>query len=282
MTRQAAVLGRPIGHSLSPVLHRAAYAALGLDWTYSAIDCGVDDLPRVLAEARAARPPFAGLSVTMPLKEALGPLLDAVTSDAAALEAVNTVVYDDDGRSTGHNTDVTGVLRALDEAGVTGAVRRPVVLGAGGTARAVVAAFAARGCTAVDVVLRDPARGVAAARAGERLGVAVTLVPWADVRPAVAAADVVVNTTPAGAADGLAAEGWPPGVPLVDVLYHPWPTRLGEAASDAGAAVVGGLTVLVGQAAAQVALMTGRPAPYDDMRRAGEAALAERAIQPNG
>jgi len=125
---RAAVLGRPIAHSLSPALHRAAYAALGLDWSYDAVDCGPDELAALLD---GLGPEWRGLSLTMPLKAAVLPLLDDVAPLAAAVAAANTVVLRD-GRRSGHNTDVHGIVAALAEVGVT-SVSRAVVLGGGAT-----------------------------------------------------------------------------------------------------------------------------------------------------
>lgn len=275
--RRAAVLGSPIGHSLSPVLHLAAYDALGLDWAYEAIECDEAALPATFARIRAADdPPYAGLSVTMPLKSAMLAHVDEVAPSALRVGVANTVVFTGDG-SIGHNTDVDGLLKSFDEAGITGAPESIAVLGAGGTARAVLAAVASRGGVVARVLLRDPARGAALAALGAELGIDVELLPMADAARLLGAADLVVNTTPAGAVDALAAEPWPHGVPFIDVLYAPWPTPLAAAASAAGSVVVGGLVVLVAQAAVQVELHTGVAAPYAVMRAAGEAALAARS-----
>ncbi len=275
-SRRAAVLGSPIGHSLSPALHRAAYAALGLDWSYDAIDCDEERLPALFREVRdALDPPYAGLSLTMPLKAAVLALLDDRAPSALAVGVVNTVVFADGG-AIGHNTDTQGVLRCFDEAGLRGAPESLALLGGGGTARAVVAAVAARGGVVVRVLLRDPARGGGLHALGMSLGVEVEVLALTAAPEVLGAADIVVNTTPVGAVDGLAAGPWPRGIPYVDALYAPWPTPLAMAAAARGGAVVGGLVMLVGQAAVQVELFTGQPAPYDVMRAAGEAALAAR------
>lgn len=272
--RRAAVLGSPIAHSLSPVLHRAAYAALGLDWAYDAIECDEAGLPALLA---GLGPEFAGLSLTMPLKATVLPLLDSVTPLAAAVEAANTVVLRD-GRRHGDNTDVPGMVRALSDAGVEPG-GRPVVLGAGGTARSALAALGDLGAREVTVLVRDAARARSLQAAGERLQVDVRLQRWPSAA-AVREASLVVSTVPAGAADGLvdasADGGWRADLPLFDVLYHPWPTRLAAVALDAGAPVVGGLDLLVAQAVLQVELMTGRRPPADALAAAGRAALAAR------
>lgn len=266
MTR-AAVLGSPIAHSLSPVLHRAAYDALGLDWTYDAVECDEAALPATLDRlCRTHR----GLSLTMPLKRAVVPLLDELDPLAAATGVVNTVVVER-GRRVGHNTDVAGIAAVLRDVAVT-VVRRAVVLGGGATATSAVAALARLGDRAPRVLARDRARAAPLLAAAARLGAAVEVLPWRGVP---VDADVVVSTVPAGAADSLAAAPWP-GAVLLDVVYAPWPTPLARAAAASGAAVAGGLEMLVAQAAEQVRLMTGRPAPSAAMRHAGAAALVAR------
>ena len=277
VTRRAAVLGAPIGHSLSPVLHRAAYQALGLDWSYDAIECDEAALPALFRSLRdALDPPCAGLSLTMPLKSAVVPLIDDLAPSGRDVGVVNTVVFADGG-AIGHNTDVQGVLRCFDDAGLRGAPESLALLGGGGTARAVIAAVAARGGAVARVLLRDPSRGSPLVELGRSLSVDVEVLPLAASLDVFGAADIVVNTTPAGAVDTLASSPWPRGIPYIDVLYAPWPTPLAVAAAAAGSVVVGGLVMLVGQAAVQVQLHTGMVAPYDVMRAAGEAALAARA-----
>ena len=295
--RRAAVLGRPVSHSQSPALHRAAYAALGLtDWQYEALDVGVDELPAVLAGMDRE---WAGLSVTMPLKQAVIPLLDDVTPLAAAVGAVNTVVVEPSAdardRSTGvtprgdrasgvtlrgdnstgvtlrgYNTDVAGLVAAAREAGV-GRVERACVLGAGATGASALAALAELGCRTPTVQLRSPGRGAELVAAARRLGVQPVLVEWGH-QPSLLGSDLVISTVPAGATDTLAAlvpgsVGGRRGT-LLDVVYDPWPTPLVAAWSAGGGAVVDGMAMLLHQAAAQVALFTGRTAPVAAMRAA--------------
>jgi shikimate dehydrogenase len=268
--RRAAVLGHPVAHSLSPALHRAAYLELGLDWAYDAIDCTEADLPTFLDGLDGG---WAGLSLTMPLKRAVLPLLDERDPIVDVVDAANTVLFDG-GLRRGANTDVDGIVAALAEGGVTEAATG-TVLGAGGTAAAALAAFARIGAGRVTVAARSARRAEVLAPVAAALGVVVDLVDWPG--PAVTWTDrVVVSTVPAGATDELA--GRLPGLPglLLDVVYSPWPTALADAAAAAGGTVVGGLPMLVHQAAAQVTLMTGRQAPLAAMRAAGEAALAAR------
>ena len=266
MTR-AAVLGSPVAHSLSPALHRAAYAALGLDWTYEAVECREADLPRLLAE------PWAGLSLTMPLKRAVLPLLDEVSALARAVGGANTVVFEA-GRRLGCNTDVHGIVAALGEAGI-GAPGSAVVLGAGATACSALAALRDLGLPKAVVVARDPARTSEVVAAAGRLGVGVTVRTYADPFPE---ADLVISTLPAGAADAHAATIARAAGALLDVVYAPWPTAAAEAVRSAGGRVADGYTMLLHQAVRQVALMTGREdVPVEAMRAAGRAEIARRA-----
>ncbi|PJN39860.1 shikimate dehydrogenase [Streptomyces sp. CB02959] len=271
--KKAAVLGSPIAHSLSPVLHRAAYDELGLTgWEYGRHEVDETGLPAFLEKLG---PEWAGLSLTMPLKRAVIPLLDEISPTAASVEAVNTVVFTPDGRRRGDNTDIPGMLAALRERGVQ-QVERAAVLGAGATASSALAALA-RICTGeVTAYVRSAARADEMRGWGERLGVPVRTAPWDDAAAAFEA-PLVVATTPAGSTDPLAAAVPDRPGTLFDVLYEPWPTALAAAWSDRGGAVVGGLDLLVHQAVLQVEQMTGRaPAPLAAMRRAGEAALAAR------
>ncbi|MFB6840447.1 shikimate dehydrogenase [Streptomyces sp. NPDC056361] len=275
MSRQhrAAVLGSPIAHSLSPVLHRAAYAELGLDdWSYERFEVDEAALPGFVAELDGT---WAGLSLTMPLKRAIIPLLDEISDTAAAVEAVNTVVLREDGRRIGDNTDIPGMIAALSERGVE-KVESAAVLGAGATASSALAALARICVGPVTAYVRSEARAEEMRGWGERLGVEVRTADWERAAEAFAS-PLVVATTPAGTTNALAdavPEG--PGT-LFDVLYDPWPTALAAAWSERGGKVVGGLDLLVHQAVLQVEQVTGRvPAPLAAMRAAGERALAAR------
>ncbi|MGW7292045.1 shikimate dehydrogenase [Streptomyces xiamenensis] len=271
--RRAAVLGSPIAHSLSPALHRAAYAALGLPgWSYDRFELTEDGLPGFLD---GLGPEWAGLSLTMPLKRAVIPLLDGIGETAAAVEAVNTVILGPDGHRQGENTDVPGLVAALREQGVT-RVPRAAVLGAGATASSALAALAQLCDGEVTAYVRGPERAAEMRGWGERLGVPVTTAAWEDATRALDA-PLVIATTPAGATDALAAAvPAAPGI-LFDVLYEPWPTALAAAWSARGGRLLGGLDLLVHQAVLQVEAMTGvAPAPLKEMRAAGEAALSSR------
>jgi shikimate dehydrogenase len=267
--RRAAVLGHPVAHSLSPVLHLAAYAELGLDWTYGRYDVDEAGLALFVEGLDAS---WAGLSLTMPLKEAIRPLLDRVDPVAELTGAVNTVVLGPDGRS-GWNTDVEGIAVALDEQGA--ASGPSAVLGGGATARSAAAALVQRGSTDVVVVARRPEAAAAVVVVAERLGAGAAALRWSEADQ-VLGRDVVVSTVPKGAADGLAADV--PGAPgcLLDVVYDPWPTPLAAAWSAAGGRVASGLDMLLHQAVRQVELMTGRRPDAAPMRRALLEAAAAR------
>jgi shikimate dehydrogenase len=270
---RAAVLGAPIAHSLSPVLHRAAYQALGLaGWSYEAIECDAARLPAVLD---GCGPEWAGLSLTMPLKRAVLPLLGETEPLAREVGAANTVVFGG-GRRRGHNTDVPGMIAALAGTGLTGLPGPATVLvvGGGATACSALAAARALGAAQVTAAVRDPARASDLLAAAGRLGIAVTLTSFE--APDVTAPDVLISTVPAGAADMHAeriARGHLVPSHLLDVVYRPWPTPLADAARKAGGAVAGGFDLLLHQAAGQVTLMTGQPAPLAAMRTAGRSAL---------
>jgi len=266
---RAAVLGSPVAHSLSPLLHRAAYRALGLDWTYDAVEVDEQGLEAFLASLDDS---WAGLSLTMPLKKAVLPLLDEADPLVRTTGSANTVVLRE-GRRTGHNTDVHGIVAALREAGVH-RVDRAAVIGAGATAASALAALHDLGAHDVRVLSRSEERARAALEpVAETLGVRLR---YADLHPLELEdrwPQVVLSTTPAGATDELAASSDPTGeVPaLLDVVYAPWPTPLAAAYQRAGGVVVPGTAMLLHQACEQVRLMTGHEPPVEQMRVALDA-----------
>jgi shikimate dehydrogenase len=267
--RRAAVLGHPIAHSLSPVLHRAAYAELGLDWTYGLQDVRSEDLASFLESLDES---WAGLSLTMPLKNDVLPLLDDIDPLAVATGAVNTVVLAS-GRRSGFNTDVDGIVVTLDE---RDAGRGPaVVLGAGATARSAVAALAARGTTTVTAHVRRPEAATDLERTALAVGVEVVVRPWSEAADSLGA-DVVVSTVPRGVADPLAGAVPRERGTLLDVVYDPWPTALASHWQEHGGSVASGLDLRLHQAERQVRLMTGRVPSTDAMRAALLAAAAAR------
>ncbi|ALE73143.1 shikimate dehydrogenase [Pseudonocardia sp. EC080625-04] len=273
--RRAAVLGSPIAHSLSPALHNAAYAALGLDgWHYDRFEIDETGLAGFVG---GLGPEWAGLSLTMPLKRVLLDVADRVAPGAAAIGAGNTLVFGPQG-AVAHNTDVTGIAESLRAAGAgTG---RAVVLGAGGTAQAAVAALHDLEVDHVDVLVRDAGRAGALRETADRLDVEpevhAVLTDAAAAARLLDGADVVVSTLPAGVADALAGARWRPGTVLLDSVYAPWPTVVAGGAAAAGATIVSGLEMLLRQAIAQVELMTGRPGPEAAMRGALDAAVLAR------
>ncbi|WP_067488659.1 shikimate dehydrogenase [Actinomadura hibisca] len=273
MTARAAVLGSPIVHSLSPVLHRAAYAALGLDgWSYTAHECGEDGLAGFLAGLDAS---WAGLSLTMPLKRVALDLADTVSDLAVAVGGANTIVLRD-GRRHADNTDVHGIVTALTEASLA-APASALVLGGGATAASALAALAELGLTEVGLAVREPSRAAETVAVGERFGLKVP-VGTLDRVPVMPPVELVVSTLPGTAADTFAEPVAASGAALFDVVYAPWPTTLAAAVQDAGGTVVGGFEMLLHQAVRQVTLMTGRAdVPVAAMRAAGEAELARRA-----
>ncbi|KQY44080.1 shikimate dehydrogenase [Cellulomonas sp. Root137] len=265
---RAAVLGHPVAHSLSPALHRAAYAALGLtDWRYDAVDVTEAELE---AFVRGLDDSWAGLSLTMPLKQTVIPLLDHVEPLAEVVGAVNTVLFQ--GRTlVGANTDVHGIVAAL---GLDAPVGTAAVLGAGATASSALAALAQLGCTSPVVYVRAVARAGGLMRAAHRMGVSPVYRTLDHAAAEIGQADVVVSTLPPHAADPLAGRLEHASGTLLDVAYDPRPTALSVAWAAAGGVVVGGEQMLLHQAAEQVRLMTGHPAPLAAMSAALEDKLA--------
>ena len=272
------VIGSPVAHSLSPLLHNSAFAALGLAlrWRSYAFEVAPGGAHGALEAMRRAG--IRGLSVTMPHKAAVAALVDDCSDMARRLDAVNCVV-NEDGALYGANTDGEGFVASLARsARFDPAGRRCLVIGAGGAARAVVLALAARGAAGVAIVNRTPERAFQAADLAGPVGSAVPLTD-ASVAEAVAAADLVVNATPVGMAGGAPAGEWlvPPGLlgpgqVAADLVYAPRPTRWLAEAAAAGATVLDGLGMLVHQAAAQLVLWTGVEPPVEVMWRAAEAA----------
>ena len=277
----AAVIGSPIGHSLSPVIHRAAWAQLGIDgWEYHRLEQDTDSLPGFIAGLGAD---CAGLSVTMPCKQAVMPLLDVIDPLASAVGAVNTVVPSS-GVLAGFNTDVTGIASAVRRACSMAGCSAPssaLVLGARATASSALAALGELGITSSTVAARrfgGPGSVVAAA---SRLGVTIEQVLWSDaeaVDRAASSADLVISTLPASAADPLAERlRVREGQILLDVVYSPRDTALRRAFESAGGVVAEGTDMLVFQAGAQVQLMTGRSPDTGVMREALEEELEGRS-----
>lgn len=272
---RAAVLGSPIEHSLSPILHRSAYDELGLrDWSYEKFAVGGSGEPGLREFLASRGPEWLGFSVTMPLKEDALAIAVAASGHAREMGAANTLVRTDRGWIA-DSTDAYGALESLLEAGVGAGghpPRRAVVLGAGATARSVVDALGRLGTREIVFVVRSAVRPQTAQLARSR-GIAVSHEPGlaaGSFAQLVATADVTVSTLPTGTDLGLAPApaGSLAGRVVMDVVYGGWPTPLARWAADAGARTVSGLEMLVHQAGEQVRLMTGRQAPVAAMRAA--------------
>jgi shikimate dehydrogenase len=260
------VLGRPVSHSLSPVLHRAAYAALGLDgWRYDAVECDDTALPGLVGELG---PDWVGLSVTMPGKVAALQVATAVSERARAVGAANTLVRAGAGWAA-DCTDIDGVVGALRAAAGFTAGERAVLLGAGGTARAALAGMVSLGVREVTLVVRDAGRAAATLDCAEVLGLRVQVVGWGDggLAARCARADLAVNTVPATASVMVAAAAAAAPV-VLDAGYSPWPTPVAAAVMAAGGRLASGLDMLLHQAFGQVEQFTGFPAPREAMRDA--------------
>ncbi|MEJ2859745.1 shikimate dehydrogenase [Actinomycetospora flava] len=283
VSRHAAVLGSPVAHSRSPVLHRAAYAALGLDdWTYETVECTAEQLPSFVVGLDGS---WVGLSVTMPSKRAALETATSVSLRARRVGAANTLVPREGGWHA-DCTDVDGVAGALRAAGVrdfppTVFAADAVVLGSGATACAALGGIYEVGCEGVTLVVRDPGRAAGTLDVARDFGFARRAVTWADLAPSdLQTAKALVNTTPAGSVDAeLAARlvaPLPDWAVVLDAVYHPWPTPLAAAAAARGLAVATGLDMLLHQAFGQVEQFTGRAAP----RAAMHAALAATSDTP--
>ena len=252
--RRCAVVGSPIEHSLSPTLHHAAYAQLGLNWIYDRFEVDERRLSPFVAGLDSS---WRGLSLTMPLKIAVLEL-GQVDELAKLAGAANTLVLEGGGRWV-YNTDVGGLTWAVRQVTPT-PFSRVTILGAGGTARAALIAAAQLGAEQVTVVARTPSRAEAFRRVSDELGVMLEISPWTGQIPE---SELVVSTVVSGAADSI-AEAVAGSAPLiVDIIYDPWPTALAAAAERAGCTVVNGLDLLVGQALLQIELMTGRSVSSD-------------------
>jgi shikimate dehydrogenase len=270
---RCAVLGDPIEHSLSPVLHRAAYDVLGLDWTYDALRVPAGGLAAFVSGLDAD---WRGLSLTMPLKREVIPLLTSQDEWTRVSGVANTVLLDHDGERHGLNTDVPGALAAVNTATQVH-IHAAVVLGGGATAASVLLALAERGLAEATLVVRDPARAQETLDAVARHPhpPRVRVLAWADLGPVTA--DIVVSTVPPEAQDEAVVAATREVPVVFDVLYDPWPTPLARVAATDGRTVIGGLDLLLWQAVDQVRAMTGRfDVPVEAMRAAGEAGLAER------
>ena len=268
------IIGSPVSHSLTPVLQSAALGALGLSWSTTAFEVPAGGGARAVEAMRALS--IRGLSVTMPLKAEVARVVDHLDPAATTLDSVNCLSLEG-GKVVGRSTDGAGLLASLAREVAFDPVGKEVcVLGAGGAARAVVDAMARAGAARVTVVARRPDAAAACASLGGSVGVVATA-------EEASGADVVINATPIGM-QGTSAREVPPlmdpdrfgsGQIAVDLVYHPRSTPWLEAAAAAGALAVGGLGMLVHQAALQIEHWTGRVAPVEDMWAAAERVTRE-------
>jgi shikimate dehydrogenase len=267
------VIGWPVAHSLSPAIHNAAFADLGMPWTYVPLPVEPGRLPAALDGLVALG--FAGANVTMPHKTEAAALCDVRSEDAERLAAANTLVVEG-AELHGHNTDAPGFDRFLRrDAGFDPAGRSALLFGAGGAARAVALALAGGGLSSLVVALREPGRDAGLRAALEGLPVQVRTVALDEAVGV--SADLVVNATPLGAhGERLPMPPVGPGQLVVDLLYRPAVTPLLSDTRAAGAAAFGGLGLLLHQAALSFELWTGTPAPLEVMSAAALGALADR------
>jgi shikimate dehydrogenase len=244
------VLGSPIAHSKSPAIHRAAYGVLGLDWSYKAIEMTGDRLAEFVA---GCGPEWRGLSLTMPLKRDILPLLNSRDGLVDVVGGANTVRFTEGGLA-GFNTDVYGVVQSLRDAGLE-TVHTARVLGAGATAASVIAALAELGAEIVTVTARVPAKAESLIALGNALGVAVVAraYDWQDTDEP----DVIISTVPGGVGVPVFPAAVRAHAVLLDVAYDPWPSALALAWGEVGGRVVSGLDMLVHQAIGQIRVFLG-------------------------
>jgi shikimate dehydrogenase len=262
--RRLAVLGSPIGHSKSPALHLAAYEALGLPWSYEPVDVTEDGL---VAFLDGLGPEWRGLSLTMPLKKTVVPLLTSVDRVAEQTGVANTVLLDGDAVE-GFNTDVAGIVRALAAAGLESA-RCVHVLGGGATAASALVAAAELGAERVDVHVRDLQKSVWLEPLAHELGLMVRLRSFAQADRSLDVPELVISTLPGGASTAAAyTDSTRRRAVLLDVAYDPWPSSLGRAWQLVGGTVVSGLAMLAHQALLQVRIFVSgdplQPLPDED------------------
>ncbi len=286
-TTMVGLIAWPVGHSVSPAMHNAAFAELGLNWCYVPLPVAPQKVTDAVRGAAALG--FRGVNVTVPHKQAVIPALDVVAPGAAEFGAVNTIVIDRDANglptTTGHNTDYQGFLGSLRRGGYEPAGKSAVVVGAGGAGRAVVFGLLQAG--ARDVLVLDTAPQQVQSLIndlGRAAGHVLRTAPLGDeaLVEAARAADLLVNATPVGMSPKPDASIWPDAAPfpahlvVFDLVYNPLETRLLRQAHAVGALGLDGLDMLVRQGAIAFELWTGEPAPFAIMRAACEQALQQR------
>lgn len=271
-TRKVGVIGWPIEHTLSPVIHNAAFVALGMDWVYVPLPVAAARLPAALDGLGALG--FAGANVTMPHKTRSAELVPDLSHDARLLRAVNTIVVGTDGLA-GHNTDALGFERFLrEDTGFDPSGRAALLFGAGGGARACALALSRDGLAELSVAVREPSRGEDLRATLEGSGTALRVVSIDGVSEV--HADLIVNATPLGVhGERLPLPSLVPGVVGVDLLYRPSATPFQAEIREGGGSVFGGLGLLLHQAAISFELWTGQTPPLSVMSAAAVGELAE-------
>lgn len=285
-TNMVGLIGWPVSHSVSPPMHNAAFAALGLDWCYVPLPVPIDPAARIDEAVHGLRAlGLRGANVTVPHKQAVMSHLDWLTPAAQAIGAVNTIRVEDDGALSGDNTDAPGFIADLREHSVEPIGKRVIVLGAGGSARAIVYGLAASGAEAILIVNRtlDKAESLATQMQTLFPGCAIAAYALTNQLAQVAEqADLIVNTTSLGMTPHIDGLPWEPGVnfssqqAVYDLVYNPPQTRLLQKARADGAQVIGGLGMLIWQGAIAFERWTGVAAPVDVMRRTVTDIFAKR------
>lgn len=267
---KAAVLGSPIEHSLSPILHKAAYQELGLTHTYEAIEISAEDFLEFFNKLDNE---WLGLSLTMPLKEIAFEVAQQVSSVAKQTGSINTLIF---GKTIkADNTDVYGIAQVLREANFD-KPKSATIIGAGATARSAIAALSGLGVEEVVVIARNPIKSATCIDLGNELG--ISLDATNEPTDILFATDVVVNTTPKGVADVFADQISLAKGALLEVVYNPWPTKLASTWQSKSLKVIPGYEMLLHQAVRQVELMTGLIPDVKNMRSALLSELLKRGI----
>jgi len=287
-TKLVGVIGWPVSHSVSPAMHNAAFAALGVDWCYVPLPVPTEPAERIGEAVRGLRAlGLRGANVTVPHKQAVMPHLDWLTPAAQAIGAVNTIRVEADGKLSGDNTDARGFVADLRDHGVDPAGKRALVLGAGGSARAIVFGLAEAGCLSVAILNRTVAKA-------HELAMDIRAVfPFCrlsghtlpdEIAVLAQEAQIIVNCTSLGMTPNVEGLPWDesvsfrPGQVVYDLVYNPPQTRLLHKATADGAQAIGGLGMLIWQGAIAFERWTGQLPPVATMRAAAEAVFAKRRI----
>lgn len=277
-TQLVGLIGWPVEHSLSPVMHNAAFAALKMDWCYLPLPVSPQRVEAAISGLAASG--FRGANVTIPHKRAIFSALSSLSPHAEALGAVNTLLIEqgDDPTIVGENTDVAGFLAALEGAGFAIAGTRVLVVGAGGAARAVAYALVENGAREVVILNRSIKRAQELIEQfsgkGQRTRLCAAALNGPNLISVSEDSDLLVNATPVGMWPNVGRSIWPSEIPIpsrftvFDLVYNPQQTRLLEEARSAGARAISGLEMLIQQGARSFSLWTNRQAPIDVMREA--------------